>query len=284
MSLSNIRSFAFVVFNDSDEIIDRYNLDLVTNITGLGYRLKISTISTDVEDYVTKVIQEKKTLNLQVIHRTRYSGGNSLVAWLQANNDKTLCLEYNDTTQVLYLECKVEEISKTEVDDYGVLRQDLTIKPLTPFFERIENDVRIEVSASGKSYNFKYPYTYGKNIVTNNEIENVYIKDIPLIVTIHGAISNPIITLKDSDTNETYNEVRFLDVDLQEGQKIIINSAQKKILFDDGSGNLVDYYYKLDGSYDSYLRAEPLITSKITINLGSGDTGYLVGSRRQYKL
>lgn len=280
-----MRKFAFVILDESDLIVDRYNLDYVTNLSGLGYKLKVSTISTDVEDYVTKIIQEKKPLTFTVTHLTGYSGGQSLVNFLQQYNDSDLCLEYNNGIDVLYLECKVNDVGKTELSEFSrVLEQNISILPLTPFFEKVENNVTIEKSSIGKSYPFHYPYSYGLIETLDNEIENIYIKEIPLIVEIYGTISNPIVTLRDSETNTVYNEVRFLGVDLLAGQKIIINSAQKKIWFDNGTGNLVDYYYKLDEAYDSFLRASPLITSKLTINLGISDTGYLTGRRRQYKL
>ena len=280
-----MRKFAFVILNESDEIIDRYNLDYVTNLSGLGYKLKVSTISTDVEDYVTKIIQEKKALTFTVTHLTGYSGGQSLVNFLQQYNDSDLCLEYDNGIEILYLECKVNDVGKTELSEYsGVLEQNISILPLTPFFAKIENDITIKRSTIGKTYPYKYKYSYGITETLDNEIENVYIKEIPLIVEIYGTISNPIVTLRDTETNTIYNEVRFSGVDLLAGQKIIINSAQKKIWFDDGTGNLVDYYYKLDEAYDSFLRASALITSKLTLNLGISDTGYLTGRRRQYKL
>ncbi len=280
-----MRKFAFVILNESDEIIDRYNLDYVTNLSGLGYKLKVSTISTDVEDYVTKIIQEKKALTFTVTHLTGYSGGQSLVNFLQQYNDSDMCLEYNNGIEVLYLECKVNDVGKTELSEYsGVLEQNISILPLTPFFEKVENITRIERSSVGKCYPFHYAYSYGLIETLDNEIDNVYIKEIPLIVEIYGVISNPIVTLRDAETNTIYNEVRFLGVDLLDGQRIIINSAQKKIWLDNGTGNLVDYYYKLDEAYDSFLRASALITSKLTLNLGISDTGYLTGRRRQYKL
>ena len=280
-----MRKFAFVILDESDNIIDRYNLDYVTNLSGLGYKLKVSTISTDVEDYVTKIIQEKKALTFTVTHLTGYSGGRSLVNFLQQYNDSDMCLEYDNGIEVLYVECKVNDVGKTELSAFsGVLEQNISILPLTPFFEKVENTITIERSSLGKNYPFHYSYSYGLVATLDNEIENVYIREIPLVITIYGTISNPVITLRDSETNTVYNEVRFLGVDLAEGQSIIINSAQKKIWYDDGSGVLIDYYYKLDEAYDSFLRASSLTTSKLTVNLAIGDTGYLTGRRRQYKL
>lgn len=279
----NIRKFGAVVLNESDKIIDRFNFDFVTNISGLGYKLKVSKIETEIEDYVTKIVQEKKALGLTILHLTGYKAANFFDAWVQKNTDKVVCLEYNDTQKILYIEGKIIETSKVEKNEFGVLEQNITFQPLTPFFEKIDNDVKIQIAAVGKKYPLKYPYFYGLNSIENNIIENTYIKDIPINVVINGSITNPIIQLLDEEDN-IYNEVRFLDTNLLASERIIINSAQKKILFDNGTGNLVDYYYKLDGAHDSFLRAQPLKTSKLNVNLMNGDTGSLIGSRRQYKL
>lgn len=281
--MDDIRKFALVVLDKADKIVDRYDFDIVTNISGLGYKLKLSTIDTDIENYVTKIVQEKKQLSMTIIHKSGYSAANFFDTWCEKHINDVVCLNYNDTTRTLFIEGKVLETSKSEKNEYGVLEQQIIFQPLTPFFEKIDNDVKIQVAAVGKNYPFKYAYCYGLNQIENNSINNTYIKDIPVNVIIYGSISNPIVTLLD-DNGVIYNEVRFLNTDLTDGQRLIINSAQKKIWFDDGTGNLVDYYYKLDGAYDSYLRAKPLMTSSLNINLTSSDTGSLVGSRRQYRL
>jgi hypothetical protein len=272
-----------VALDASDNIIDRFNFDYVTDLSGLGYALKVSVIESDVENYVTKIVQEKKPIGIKAHFKNGYAGGDFFDAWVEKNIDKVMCLEYDNTQSIKYIECKPVKSSKVELNEYGILEHDISLQPLSPFFEKVQNDVKITVSSIGKTYNLKYPYAYGKNSIENNAIKNNYIKDIPSIVTITGSISNTIVTLRD-ESETIYNEVRFVDTDLLAGEKIIINSAQKKIWFDDGLGNMVDYYYKLDGAYDSYLRAKPLATSTIGINLLPTDTGNLVGSRRQYKL
>jgi hypothetical protein len=194
-----------------------------------------------------------------------------------------MCLEYNNGRRTRYVEGKITDTGKTELNSYGILEQDITFQPLTPFFEKIESNIRIKVSAVGKSYPLKYPYSYGANFVQNNTIENTYIKDIPLIIEIKGTITNPQILLN-TENDETYNIVSFPDLTVLEGETLIINSAQKKIWFDDGSGILKDYYFKVSSATDSYLRAKPLITSKLSVNLTIHDTGELLGRRRQYGL
>ena len=61
-----IRGYALVVMNTKDEIIDRFNLDLITTPTGNGFQLELSTIATDIEDVITKVVQKKPTITMTV--------------------------------------------------------------------------------------------------------------------------------------------------------------------------------------------------------------------------
>jgi len=195
-----------------------------------------------------------------------------------------LALEYDDTNNIYYIIGKVSTSSKTEKDVYNYLENTIAFQPLTPFFNIIKNDVIIQYADIGKSYSFNYPYSYGITINSNNSIKNTYIKDIPLIITLYGSFtSSPIVQLYDSN-NDLYSEVKFANVTLTAGQKIIINGATKKIWFDDGTGELVDYYYNIDPSGDSFLRAKALDTSTIEVNLISADSGSLKGERRQYRI
>lgn len=56
-----MREYALVILDNKDEIIDRYNFDIVTNAYGNGFQLDISTISSNLEEIITQVIQKKIT-------------------------------------------------------------------------------------------------------------------------------------------------------------------------------------------------------------------------------
>lgn len=278
-----MRQFNLVVLDESDLIVDRLALPYVTNIGGLGYELTLYTIETDIKDYVTKTIQQKRNITLTLIHTDKYIGYDIFLKWVQRNHNNTMCLEYINDTGSYYCEGKVINTSFDELNLYKVLNNVITFKPLTPFFRKIENKIRIQKSSDGKMYPFSYPYAYGVNMVLNNEIDNTYFTDVPVIITVYGTCTNPHIVLTDSENN-IYNEVVFNNTFIDEGERLIINSAQKKIWFIDENGNKSDYYYKLDGGYDSYLRAKASDISAVNINLTAEDSGYLMGSWRQYTL
>ena len=279
-----MRKFAFVVFDIENKITERFGVDLITGPSGLGFKLKLSTLEGDIVDTLTKVAQEKQSVGMTVnFFRRGYERYLILSQWLQKYSviDSRMALEYDDGVQVRYMEGRVTNLGKTEIDEYNVLSCEATFTPLTPFFVNVENTIRIRVSAVGKSYPFRYPYSYGKNVVKNNRIENSYIADIPITVKITGVISEPTVLLLDENGNE-YTRIRFPEVDLAEGQYIIINSATRKIWFFDGIV-LQDYSAGTDPQHDTFLFAQRGI-STISVNLASSDSGELTGSWRQYGL
>lgn len=280
-----IRKYALVILDKQDKIIDRYNLDLVTEPTDNGFSLDLSTISSDIEDIITKVVQKKQVITMNVIqYQNAYNKTNILANWIQkySTAQYRMCLEYNDTTQIRYCEGKVISLTKGEKDEFGEIIQKLSFQMTTPYFVKQEQTINIQVSSVGKKYPYTYPYCYGTNKIENNEIKNVYILDIPLIIIIDGAISNPIISLLD-DSGEAYNTVRFSDFTLNQGEQLVINSAQRKI-YKISDGVETDMSADTDPSYDTFLRAKNGI-SKIIVNTADAGNGFkLTGGWRQYTL
>lgn len=281
-----IREYALVIMNNQDQIIDRYNLDLVTAPTGNGFQLELSTISTDIEDVITKVVQKKPTINMTVhLVKNGYSQSNILTNWIQkySTADSKMFLEYNDTVITKYCGGKVTSLTKTEKDEYKDLAQDLTFTMSTPFFVKKENTITIQVSSVGKKYPFKYPYQYGKNIVENNQINNPYIQDVPITITIDGAIDNPTIDLIDEEGNR-YSRVQFDGITIATGETLVINSAQKKIFKINLDGTQTDYRPEVSPEFDTYLLAHRGTTT-ISINTNDSGEGFkLTGGWRQYTL
>ena len=286
-----IRGYALVVMNNQDEIIDRYNLELITAPTGNGFQLELSTISTDIEDIITKVVQKKATINMtvhQVING--YTQSSILTNWIQkySTADVNMFLEYNDTKTIKYCGGKVTSLTKTEKDEYKDLAQDLTFTMTTPFFVKKDSgEIIIEISSTGKSYPFKYPYSYGRTSINNTEIENPYILEVPLIISITGAIDYPAVSLFDEDGNR-YAMVDFNGTILSSSERIIINSATKKIIkvdIDENGneikGTEVDFRPEVNPMHNSYLYAK---RGKSTITININNTGSLRGTWRQYTL
>lgn len=282
-----MRKFAFVVFDYDNSVSARFAVDYITDISGLGWKLKLSTLKGDIVDTITKVVQEKQDVSLTVNFIGRgYEKYSILSQWLQkySTADQRIALEYDDGIQVRYVEGKAIELKKSEKNEYNNLACALKFTPTTPFFKNIEQNILIKTSSVGKSYPFKYPYAYGLSRMVNNTIDNPYIASVPVTVKITGSIYSPTIRLLD-ETGTEYSRVAFCPnrpITLHEGEYIIINSASKKIYYFNGE-TLSDFSAETDPRYDTYLLAKSGI-SRVGVNLKTSDTGELTGSWRQYSL
>lgn len=279
-----MRKFAFVVFDIDNSIIDRFPLDVVTDLSGLGWKLKMTTIEGDVTDTITKVVQEKQSVGITINLIGRgYEKFTILSQWLQkySTESAALALEYDDGLQPRYVEGKVTELKKAEKDEYNNLSCAATFTPTTPFFINIEQTISIRFSSIGKSYPFRYPYSYGKNEVKNNEIDNPYLAPVPVTVRLEGPRDAPIVELV-NESGTTYNIVSFPDLSLKTGEYLVINSATRKIWYFNGIKEQ-EYSANTDPSYDTFLFAERG-KSAIQIEMDGVNSGSLTGSWRQYGL
>lgn len=281
-----IRAYALVILDRQDKIIDRFNLPLVTNPTENGFKLSLSKISSDIEDIITKVVQQKTVKKFNVIqYQNSYEKSSVLSNWIQkySKTDFRMALEYNDTNLLKYCEGKVTSLDKTEKDEYGVLTQAMEFTPVTPYFLKQENALILKSSSVGKKYPYKYPYMYGTSTVENNEVDNPYLYDIPVIITLTGPIEHPAVSLAD-ENDESYAKVSFPNIDLAQGEKLVINSAQRKIYKIATNGTETDYVPEVDPQFDTFLRARSGI-SKLIVNTPDAGIGFsLVGGWRQYVL
>lgn len=235
-----LRKYALVIFDNTDKIIDRYNIDISTSSSNNGFELEISTISDTLEDIITNVSQKKLKIKFTVQQiENSYAKANIIGSWIQkySKPEYTMALEYNDTQIIRYCIGKVTSFGKTERSSINRLAQECVFTQTTPWFLKKENILIVQESNIGKKYPYNYPYSYGNSKVENNIIENPYIYEIPLTITIDGAISNPIISLVevtyDDDNNkiegDIYSSVKFEDLMVLNNQQLIIDSSRKKI-------------------------------------------------------
>lgn len=281
-----IRKFALITFDDNtDTITDRINLDIVSAPSGLGFSVTATTIKTDVEEILIKAVQSLGTISLTVnfVNGNEYVKARALRAWIEKHiNDRT-AIEWQNDAGLSYADCIVTDFEFGELAQRGLATVPLKIKMLSPFFEIVENEIKIYPSTGGKIYPYKYPYTYGSGVIANNEIANNYIKEIPLIITLYGVMDNVSCGIRVKGESELYQQVAFEGLSLQENQYVIINAVTRKIWYFNGT-ELVDGYNYLDASKDSFIYAKENAVSELTANVESGKTGRLTASYRRYRL
>lgn len=285
---NNIRKFALVIVDDFDKEIDRFNLDYADTPRNLGFELEFTTLESRLTTYFTSAREKKlaTTLNLNFIRPNAYEKANAFKRFVQKYTNQRMIFEYNDTTsEVKNWEGKIQKFGQDELNEYKTLVCPISFLPATPKYIRKDNVITIRPATTGKSYPFKYPYAYGISTVENNILINNYFDEIPLRVYIYGAMNNPQISLQDAETGEVYSTVRFKNLYVAEGEELIVDAINSKVLIR-RNGQLTSAYDYLskDANLDSFLYAKSNTTSKVVINLNPLESGYLKASYRQYTL
>ena len=280
-----IRKFSLVILDNRDKVIDRMNLDLVTNPRGLGFSLDTSVVSTEIEDILISYRQklESITFDVNFANGREYLKTKSLRLWIEKNIGKKMAVEWKTDTDTLFAECIVDKFDFSEINEDKYVSIPLNIKRLTPFFILVENEIKILPSSSGKRYPYKYSYTYGVGVVSNNIIVNNYIKKIPLNITLYGEMLTPSVSIKESGTAEPYSTVAFEGLSLDTGHWLNINAINRKITYYNGVIE-VDGYNYIDGTKNSFIYANAGVTSQLSASVQSDKTGRLEASFRRYML
>lgn len=280
-----MREYSLVVLDKTDKIIDRYPLQYVTNSTGNGFELGLDVIESSLENSVTKISHKKGKIGFVVNQiGESYQLATLLSRWIQKYSRKEyqMALEYKDGTGLIrYVNGYVTRLEKNEKTYRNVLLQRGEFTTTGHFYQRRETPITIKQSEKGKSYPYKYPYSYGDTTVTNNIITNDYLEEIPVTIVINGKILNPIVELLDENDN-SYNRVQ-VNTDVQEGETLVINSTKRKV-YKISNGKEIDVVADVDPEFDTYLYAK-VGTSTLNTNKSAGGTGFkLTGIWRQYEL
>lgn len=285
---NNIRKFALVIVDDFDREVDRFGLDFADTPRSLGFELEFTTLESRLTTYFTSAREKKlaTTLNLNFLRPNAYEKANAFKRFVQKYTNQRMIFEYNDTTsEIKNWEGKVQKFGQDELNEYKTLVCPISFLPATPKYIKKDNVITIRPATTGKSYPFKYPYAYGRSTVENNIFTNNYFDEIPLRVYIYGAINNPQISLQDVNTDEVYSTVRFENLYVAEGEELIIDAINSKVLIKRNGiiTSAYDYLSK-DANLDSFLYAKANTTSKVIIALNPLESGYLKASYRQYTL
>lgn len=286
--MENVRSFAIVIVDDFDREIDRFSLDYADTPKNLGFEIEFTTLESRLTTYFTSAREKRlpTTLNLNFLPPNAYQKVNQFKQFVQRYTTARMVFEYNDTTGIIKnWEGKVQRLGQEELTEWGTLVCPISFLPGTPKYIRKNNTISIAQSTTGKSYPFKYPYSYGRSLSENNTIANTYFDELPLRVTLYGYMTNPQVMLQDISTGEIYSTVRFDGLTIPENSHLVIDAIQSKVLlYYNGVYTSAYDYISKQADLDSFLYAKANCTSKVVINLSPTETGYLKASYRQYTL
>lgn len=268
------------VITSSSNLPDQPSYDFVMFPSGLGFTQEVDVVEGDTIDYVLKQTIKKSNIKLTLLWKgeNAYSLYKNFLSWISKYNDLD---KYHIRFSYLLggirrkVELAVTNLSLKERDGYRVSAE-LTMQPLSPFYEEEGVSITISQINEGKIYNYSYPYFYGGGAYSSeNSIDNSYLASIPLKVTLTGPMENPSVSITsvndDGSLGETYGRVQFLNLTITENDKLVIDSFNNKIYLettnpDTGAVSIKDIYSNVNKVYDSFLFANPGL-SKIQASL-----------------
>lgn len=153
-----------------------------------------------------------------------------------------LTLAYTPDIGTFYLECKISQIDKTELNQSAALDIQVELIALGLWY-RTATAINDGEQTGGKIYTYSYPYTYGESAGVLRMQSDSY-ENSPAKLTIFGPVTNP--TWKHYVNGEEIATGGIIGT-IAEGLKLVIDATQTPytITSQDSYGNTVTNLYEL---------------------------------------
>lgn len=251
--------------------VTRPSFDFISVPTGLGFSQDVSVVQGDTIDYILDQVVKKKNIKLTVYFKgtMAYAKYKEFSVWFGKYNDLNkyrIRFSYLLNSVRRYVEvCLIDLEIKGREGNF--VNAEITFQALTPFYEDVYESIIITESENGKIYPYRYPYNYGGGAyIDANTINNDFIKEIPLMITLNGPMATPYVNILEMNNGvlgETYGRVRFNDsVSLKKGEQIVIDAFSNRIYkrvknSSTGVTTQEDLFDAVNKNYQAFLYAKP---------------------------
>lgn len=289
--------------------------DMISSFSGLGFKQTVDVVEGETIDYLVNQKVNKNTVSLEVVFRGedayeklyrfnaffgRYADHDRYITRFSYIPSDKLNVDSDSGLDAETIAKRTEQQKKDYFRRYidfvmtageperrsgKAVSEKITLQPLCPWYEEVFSSFSISSEQNtGKIYPYGYPYRYGGGAYDSaNYINNDYIKDIPLKITIQGPTSDsPFVSLhsvSDDGTETTeYAKVMFPNQSaLTSQQKLVIDAFTSRVYMVTtktlANGNKrdirTDRYFATSKSHESFLFAKQGKT-KVSSNLDGG--------------
>lgn len=289
--------------------------DFVQNVSGLGFKQTLDVVEGDTIDYLVNQKVQKNEVSFEVVFKgadayeklyrfnaffgryadhdryiTRFSyiPSDKLNVQDDSGLDQETIDKRNESDKSNYFRRYIDFVmtaGEPSQRSGQVVMEKITLRPLSPWYEEVFSTFsRSGEKNTGKIYPYGYPYRYGGGAYdSGNYINNDYLKDIPLKITLQGPTSDsPYVSLHsvsdDGQATEEYAKVRFPNQGaLTAGQTIVIDAFTNRVYMVTkktmSNGNIreimTDMYYATSKAHESFLFAKQGKT-KVSSNINGG--------------
>lgn len=242
------------------------NSSFFHDIKGLGIERKVTYVQLD-----TKFTKEKDLLSQKNIQgKIRFESYNKYRDFTLFAQHKPLVLIYETSpNNVFYINVSIDKLEKKELET-GFLFCNISMKSTGTYYRLVVAENMKEQKVTGKSYSYRYPYTYYDFANGEVEIESDSVLKSTTKISIYGPCKNPSYN---HIVNGIVKASGKINANIPEGNKLVIDSTsipysiKEYTLNNEFAGDL---YEKSDFSTERFIFLE-YGKNKITFTHESSD-------------
>jgi len=253
----DVRSFTLTDLNGNSYSLQTKKRFLHTP-SGLGYEE-----STTYQDFGNHYAVLDEGLQQSVISASIvFAGGNrkevyeKFFEFAKFTRNAPLILCYRPIFNSYYRRCRVSKLTKTEINQFGVLECTIELSCITPWYQTL-SAANSGQAGSGKQYNYTYNYQYSDSILQSVVLENNGYEESPCRLIIYGPAINPMWY---HFVNGVLTTTGAIDITVAVNHRLVIDTTTIPYTIHevDSKGALVrDAYQLSDFSTERFIRLQP---------------------------
>ena len=233
----------------------------------LGFNRTFSTLRVGYDYLISEEFLDEKYPSGEMIFLT-YQQFQNFVSFV--TNDDPMYLYYSTNGVWYRCRCKVASLSKSEMQQPGLLQCPITFQCLTTWSELVSISQSSVDTNAGKIYNYTYPYTYADTTIAVATINNGALTS-PCKLHLFGPVENPSWALIQNGENILTGKV---NVTIPDGNKLVVNANPSEMEIAEYTIQNVyvaDRYQDSDFSTARFVYAPPGQSTLSATNESGGD-------------
>ena len=281
-----VREFKLVNENGKKyDLMDWDNYCFLSDPSGLGYgyTTEYQQLGNTFVTNLRKISQGQIT---GIANFKSYDNYRDLVDFIESSESLRFAykIPYKSGLKEYYKDIQIADISKTQIQQNGILSETVTFDCLSLWYEEREIEYEIEFMEDEVRWNFYWSSRFNGNSSTNIQFTNKSQTEAPIRAEIEGMIENPKIEL--FINNKLFQTVE-INTTIQQFEKLVYDSRENhfeiKKIKTDGTSESLFTLNVINFENDNVIRIPKNQNSEIRISAESTINKALITIFPQYK-
>ncbi len=258
----------------SFNLIDNTRGIYATNLQGFGNAFSITKEKGTLRDKVTNVVQSFSNITMDIVFKT-YTVYNELVNFIALNGNNEMIIQREER----YYDVYPQTLPKGERNIYKVLEESFSFSRLSYSYLLTKQNFTFDPNTvDAVTIPLNVPHKlYGQTFINEVTVENTFYERLPIYFEATGEQGQLLIMRMEDSSGNIVQEVDMV-VSLDVGDSIIVDSEERRIIFNDENG--YDTVSRLKNSFLFLPNGKYLVGS----NLQRIDSGVIKIEIKQYVL